>query len=51
MERYLSSWEGHMAVRLRFRLKLGLFEDKRKCSVMEEHRVCAFIQWREGERW
>ena len=40
-ERYVSSWEGHMAVRLRFRLRsgsLGLFEDKKRCGLMEEDR-------------
>ena len=33
MEKYVASWEGHEAIRLRFRLRtgsVGLLEDKRR---------------------
>ena len=40
-EKYVGSWKGHVAVRLRFRLRsgsAGLFEDKKRCGMVEEDR-------------
>ena len=40
-EKYVGSWEGHVAVRLKFRLRsgsAGLFEDKKRCGMVEEDR-------------
>ena len=40
-EKYVGSWESHVAVRLRFRLRsgsAGLFEDKTRCQMMQEDR-------------
>ena len=36
-ERYVSSWEGHMAVRLRFQLQLRS-EYKKRCGLVQEAR-------------
>ena len=40
-ERYVSSWEGQMAVRLRFQLwssSAGLFASKKRCGMVKEDR-------------
>ena len=40
-EKYVGSWESHVAVQLRFRLRsgsAGLFEDKTRCQMMQEDR-------------
>ena len=41
VEKYVASWEGHEAIRLRFRLwtgSAGLLEDKRRCRLCVDER-------------
>ena len=46
VEKYVASWKGHEAIRLRFRLQTGsagLLEDKRRCRLCVDESVCCVI--------
>ena len=51
VEKYVASWEGHEAIRLRFRQRTGsagLLEDKRRCRLCVDER-CVLCNRSEGE--
>ena len=46
VEKYVASWEGHEAIRLRFRQRTGsagLLEDKRRCRLCVDERCVLYV--------